>query len=90
MLQAALARARPAEFHRHHVTTTRCVSLTSNRSYTRDVEGRSALVHAVRSGHAECCAELVWTPQSRTLARLIVVQVLKNRNALSALHQPGM
>ena len=70
--------------------TTRCVSLTSNRSYTRDVEGRSALVHAVRSGHAECCAELVWTPQSRTLARLIVVQVLKNRNALSALHQPGM
>ena len=28
-------------------------------SYTRDVEGRSALVHSVRNGHADCCAELV-------------------------------
>jgi hypothetical protein len=34
-------------------------------SYTRDVEGRSALVHCVRNGHADCCAELVLFPYHR-------------------------
>lgn len=58
-----------------HADAVRYLLKTCDSSvYTRDVEGRSALVHSVRSGHAECCAELV----------------LKNRNSLSAIHQPGM
>ena len=77
-----------------HVVFRLFASSLITGSYTRDVEGRSALVHAIRSGHAECCAELVQAPHTvHTTVRpklMPLAQVLKNSNALSAIHQPGM